>query len=168
LSTLAYPGRVAPNIYEPEFDEPREQEGFRAKRARIGYQLGTERVGLSLWELAPGEAAYPYHLHLADEEVLVILEGEPDLRTPEGWRRLARGEIVRFPLGEEGAHQLVNRSGEPVRFLAISTTGLPDVVLYPDAGKIGAVERLPRGGGVRAFFRLDDAVDYYLGEHPPE
>jgi hypothetical protein len=48
------------NIYAPDFDELREQPGFRSRRARIGRQTGSERIGLSLWELPPGEAAYPY------------------------------------------------------------------------------------------------------------
>jgi uncharacterized cupin superfamily protein len=49
------------NLNEPAFDEPREVEGFRAMRARLGRQLGSEKLGLSYWELPPGQAAYPYH-----------------------------------------------------------------------------------------------------------
>jgi uncharacterized cupin superfamily protein len=156
-----------PNLHDPQFDETRDQEGFRARRARIGHELGTERLGVSLWELPPGEVAYPYHLHLTEEELLIVLEGEPALRTPQGWRELEQGEVVSFPRGEAGAHQLVNRSDATVRFLAISTHGEPDVVIYPDSGKVGVGERRPRGGGLRKWFRLDDAVDYYDGERPP-
>lgn len=151
------------NIYEPEWDEPRDRDGFRARRARLGYQLGTERIGVSLWELPPGELAYPYHFHLAEEELLVVLEGAPLLRTPEGVRRLTRGEVVGFPAGEEGAHQLRNDGDEPVRLLAVSTHGQPDVVVYPDEGKIGAAERRPDGSGLKLFFRESDAVDYWEG-----
>jgi uncharacterized cupin superfamily protein len=156
------------NIYEPEYDEPREQHGFRARRARLSRQAGSERLGLSVWELPPGEAAYPYHHHLGEEELLVVLEGRPDLRTPDGWRQLRRGEVVAFPRGEDGAHQLANRSEQTVRFLAFSTNGDPDIVLYPDSGKVSAAERRPDGGGLRELFRLVDAVDYYDGESPPE
>lgn len=157
-----------PNIYEPEYEEPRERPGFRARRARLSRQAGSERLGLSVWELPPGEAAYPYHHHLGEEELLVVLEGRPDLRTPEGWRQLQRGEVVAFPRGEDGAHQLANRTGETVRFIAVSTNGDPDIVLYPDSGKISAAERRPDGSGLRELFRLADAVDYYDGESPPE
>ncbi|HWX97321.1 MAG TPA: cupin domain-containing protein [Solirubrobacteraceae bacterium] len=156
-----------PNIEEPSFDEPREQPGFRALRARLSRQAGSERLGVSLWELSPGEAAYPYHYHLAEEELLIVLDGEPSLRTPAGWRELRRGEVVSFLRGESGGHQILNRSQETVRFLAISTSGEPDVVMYPDSGKLGAFERRPDGGGVRAMFRMDDAVDYHDGERPP-
>jgi uncharacterized cupin superfamily protein len=156
-----------PNIYDPKFEEGERPAGFRARRARIGYELATEGIGCSLWELPPGEAAYPYHFHYADEELLIVLQGRPTVRTPGGRRELAEGEVVWFPLGEEGAHQLVNESEDTVRFLALSSHGRPDVVVYPDADKIGVGERLPRGGGLRAFFRRDDAVDYWDGEEPP-
>jgi uncharacterized cupin superfamily protein len=157
-----------PNIYEPVFEPDERPAGFRCRRARIGYELGTELLGCSLWELPPSEAAYPYHFHYADEEVLIVLAGRPTLRTPEGERSLEPGEAVRFALGESGAHQVINRTGETVRFLAVSSHGRPDVVVYPDAGKVGLGERLPRGGGLRAFFRHADAVDYWEGEAPPD
>ena len=88
-------------------------------------------------------------------------------RTPNGWRALDEGEVVSFLRGEQGSHQLVNRSEETVRFVAISTHGDPDIVLYPDSGKLGASERLPEGGGLRTIFRLVDQVDYWEGEAPP-
>jgi uncharacterized cupin superfamily protein len=157
-----------PNINDPTFDEPREHPGFLCKRARVSRQAGSERLGLSLWEVPAGEAAYPYHHHLGEEELVVVLEGRPSLRTPEGWRVLEEGEVVAFLRGEEGAHQLVNRTEETVRFLAFSPSGDPDIVVYPDSGKVGAFERLPDGGGLRAMFRAGDVVDYHDGEQPPE
>ena len=155
------------NLNDPDFDEPREVEGFRARRARAGRQLGSERLGLSVWEIPPGQAAYPYHWHLTEEELLVVLEGAPALRTTEGWRELEQGEVVAFPRGEEGGHQLMNRSDETVRFLAFSTQPGPDIVMYPDSGKLGAFERRPEGGGFHELFRIEDAVDYHHGENPP-
>lgn len=154
------------NIFKPTFEDGERPEGFRSRRARIGHELGTELIGASLWEVPPGEAAYPYHFHYSDEELVIVLSGRPSLRTPEGIRELEVGEAVRFPLGEEGAHQIVNRSEETATFPAISSHGRPDVVVYPDSDKIGVGERLPKGGGLRAFFRRKDRVDYFDGEHP--
>lgn len=156
------------SIEEPDFDEPREHEGFLAKRARLSRQAGSERLGLSLWELGPGQAAYPYHFHYTEEELLVVLSGTPSLRTPEGWRELAQGEVVAFLRGEDGAHQIFNKTNENVRFLSFSTSGEPDVVMYVDSQKLGMFERLPAGGGLRKQFRIADEVDYYEGERPPE
>ncbi len=158
---------VPPNINKPVFDQPREHPGFRASRAHVGRQAGSERLGLSLWVLPPGEAAYPYHFHYGEEELVVVLEGRPSLRTPAGWRELATGEVVAFQRGEGGGHQLVNRGDETVRFLAFSAIGDADVVVYPDSGKLGASERLPDGSGFGAMFRLAESVDYHDGERWP-
>jgi uncharacterized cupin superfamily protein len=155
------------NIENPDFDELREQEGFRANRARVGRQAGAERLGLSLWEVPPGQAAYPYHAHLTEEEIVIVIQGRPKLRTPDAWREMDEGEVVVFPRGEDGAHQIVNDTDGTVRFLALSTSGEPDVVIQPDSGKIGAFERRPDGSGLRVWFRRADELDYYDGESPP-
>ncbi len=155
------------NIEHPQYDEPRDGEGFSCSRARISRQAGAERLGVSLWEVPPGQAAYPYHAHLTEEELVIVLEGSPSLRTPAGWRELEQGEVVSFLRGEEGAHQIVNRTDDPVRFLAFSTNGDPDIVLQLDSGKVGAFERRAAGGGLRAWFRRVDEVDYYDGESAP-
>jgi uncharacterized cupin superfamily protein len=152
-----------PNIYAAKFDELREHEGFRSRRARLGRQAGSERVGLSLWELRPGEAAYPYHYHFAQEEIVIALSGRPSLRTPDGWRELDEGAVVSFPVGEAGAHQLVNRTGTPIRILALSNQQ-PDVVVRPDSGTLTVAECRPAGGGLLEHFRRADAVGYTEGE----
>jgi uncharacterized cupin superfamily protein len=153
-----------PNVFDPQFEDGERPEGFGCRRARIGYELGSELVGISVFELPPGEAAYPYHFHYADEELVIVLTGRPTLRTPDGVRELEPGEALRFPVGEEGAHQIINRSEEPVTLLAVSSHGRPDVVVYPDSDKIGVGERLPHGGGLRAFFKREDGVGYFEGE----
>jgi uncharacterized cupin superfamily protein len=155
------------NIEKPDFDELRGGDGFTCRRARISRQAGAERLGLSLWDLPPGEAAYPYHAHLTEEEIVVVLEGRPSLRTPGGWRELEQGEVVSFLRGADGAHQIVNRTDAPVRFLAFSTNGEPDVVLQPDSDKIGAFERRSDGGGLRIWFSRADAREYLDGEQRP-
>jgi uncharacterized cupin superfamily protein len=156
----------APSISEPVFDEAREQPGFECRRARLGRQLGSEKLGLSLWEVPAGQTAYPFHFHLAEEEILIVLEGSPSLRDADGWRQLEEGEAVRFAVGEEGAHQIANRGEAPVRFLAISNQQ-PDVVVRPGSNTLSVFERLPQGGGLAEHFRRDDAVGYYEGEDSP-
>jgi uncharacterized cupin superfamily protein len=75
---------------------------------------------------------------------------------------------VSFPRGAEGAHQLLNETAESIRFLSCSTSGEPDVVSYPDSGKLGVFERRPGDDALDAMSRAADAVDYYDGEAPPE
>ena len=158
------------NVFHSNLDEGNEREGFRHRGERVGLKAGSERLGASLYELPPGEASSPYHYHLANEELLIVLAGRPHLRSPKGWRQLDEGEVVAFPVGEGGAHQLVNRSDEPVRFLMVSEMRSPEIAVYPDAEKVGAREHAPgsRRKGLRLNFRSSDAVDYWEGELPPE
>ena len=51
--------RRVPNIHDPRFERGERPPGFRSGRARIGYELGSELIGCSLWEVPPSEAAYP-------------------------------------------------------------------------------------------------------------
>ncbi len=153
------------SIKSPAF-EPREHPGFECRRARLGRETGSVKTSLSLWEVAAGQAAYPYHWHFGEEEIIVVLEGTASLRTPEGWDELTEGDVLCFPTGEEGAHQLVNRGEDTLRFLSFSNQQ-PDAVIYPDSNKLLAAQRIPEGGGRMHAFRIDDEVDYYEGEEAP-
>jgi uncharacterized cupin superfamily protein len=159
-----------PNVLEPDFDNTETRLGFSFDDAWIGAQAGCEHLGASLYQLPPGEAISPYHAHLANEEMLLVIAGTPSLRTPEGWRELAEGEVVAFPVGERGAHQVQNRGDRPARVLMVSQMIGPEVCLYPDSGKAMARE-LPPGrppdGSFRKLFRDADEVDYWEGEVPP-
>ncbi len=153
-----------PNLNDLDFDDVREQDGFNSRRARLGLQTGLDRVGASLWELFPGQAAYPYHFHLTEEEMLFILEGSVSLRTPDGWRELEDGEVVAFPRGEEGGHQLVNDTDDVVRFLSISNWASgPEICFYTDSDKVGVYQ----GREFGELYKRDTQVDYWLDEEPP-
>jgi uncharacterized cupin superfamily protein len=158
------------NVVEPEFDVAEDRRGFAYRAARVAQQAGAKQLGGSLYELAPGNALFPFHFHYANEEMLIVMRGRPHLRTRGGWRQLDEGEVVAFPVGEEGAHQLANRTDEAVRVLMISRMEAPDVVVYPDSGKVGAREHAPGSGreGLRVNFRTAESVDYWDGESPPE
>src|SRR5919201_6581574 len=103
------------NVFEPEFDGEQQRPGFTYRRAQLGRQAGAERLGASLYEIPPGQATFPYHQHTANEEILIVVSGRLALRTPEGWRDLDEGDVVAFPVGERGAHQIANRSPDTAR-----------------------------------------------------
>jgi uncharacterized cupin superfamily protein len=159
------------NILDPRFDAEEDREGFTYRRARLGRQAGAERLGASVYDIPPGQATFPYHFHHANEELLVVLEGRPSLRTPEGWRELAPGDVVAFKVGPEGAHQLVNRSDSAVRVMVISEMNAPEVSEYPDSGKVGALSRAPGSapaeGEFTGWFPAESAVDYWQDEPLP-
>jgi uncharacterized cupin superfamily protein len=152
------------NLNAAEFED-RGVDGFRVRRARLAQQAGAKKIGVSLWEIPPGEAAYPYHWHVVDEEVIIVLGEGLSLRGTGGdWRSLPAGEVVAFPVGEEGGHQLWNRGASTARFLSISSgpSEGDDIVFYPDSGKIGVYAQ-----NLYELYRRDAAVDYWDGEIPP-
>ena len=126
---------------------------------------------MTLYELAPHAAVAPYHVHHANEELMVVLAGRPRLRTPAGERELEPGAVVAFPRGPDGAHQVTNPGDEPVRVLLVSTMNFPDVAEYPDTGALlamtepGARQGVPgrrRAARVRALPRSDGARAFEL------
>jgi len=129
--------------------------GFRTRYAQIGPQLGGELLGGTVYELDPGERTGPYHYEIGNEECLLVLAGTPTLRHPAGRDVLGVGDIVTFPEGPDGAHQLLNESGAVTRVLVLSTMREPYACAYPDSGKLSTP------GGV---FRIAAAVDYWDGE----
>lgn len=150
------------NVFEPQWDA----DTGEWRRARLGDQAGSEHLGVSVYELAPGQSMV-FHYHLQNEEVLIALRGRPMLRTFDGERELDEGEVVAFPRGERGAHGFENRTAEPVRVLLISERNVPNVSVYPDTNEIGIFDA-PRPADRRfgGLFRLNDAVSDYAGAKP--
>jgi len=146
-----------------EFDDG-DPPGFRAAMFRVGTRAGAHRTGASFYELPPGEALCPYHYELGEEEWLLVLQGRPTVRHPGGTEVLAPLDLVFFPRGPEGAHQVRNDSGEPARVLMFSDVVVPTGTVYPDSGKVGLWSERREDGGL---FRQRDAVPYYTDESPP-
>jgi uncharacterized cupin superfamily protein len=110
------------DIFSHEYDVERGP----VKMLNLGRQLGAELLGATLFEVQAGTAGL-YHLHHANEEWLVVLEGTPTLRTPTEERELRPSQTVVFPRGPEGAHAISNFSGKPARWVVFSTMNHPEV-----------------------------------------
>lgn len=133
-----------PNVFDPEW-EPGTPPGLRG--ARLGAAAGATELGATVYELEPGSAISPYHLHYGNEELLIVLSGRPLVRTPEGTRRLEAGAVLAFPRGPDGAHRIANPDGEPARVLLVSTMNLPDIAVHLSTGALLAMTE-PGGGKV--------------------
>ncbi len=81
------------NIYDAELPrEPEEQRraGYSEYWLRFGPMIGAQKIGMTIVRLEAGERICPYHYEIGNEEWLIVLDGEPTLRTPEGERKLVR------------------------------------------------------------------------------
>ena len=124
-----------PNVITPEW-EPGAPPGM--KRARVAAAAGATELGATVYELEPGAAVSPYHVHYGNEELLIVLSGRAVVRTPDGKRELEPGAVVAFPRGPDGAHR-VHAGDEPVRVLLVSTMNHPEIADYPDTGTTLAI-----------------------------
>jgi uncharacterized cupin superfamily protein len=126
------------NIADPDFSyDPADPEGYRAGIFRFGRELGAQRTGTTVYELPPGQAVCPYHYEYGEEEWLLVLAGRPSVRTPAGVEQLEPLDVVFFPTGPEGAHQVRNDADEVARVVMWSEVVVPTATVYPDSDKVG-------------------------------
>ncbi|MGD0315177.1 MAG: cupin domain-containing protein [Xanthobacteraceae bacterium] len=134
---------------------------FEFKQCRIGPAIGLEKLGCSLYVVPPGKRAFPYHAHALMEEMYIILEGSGTLRQEGQEFPIQAGDVIASAIGK--AHQIINTSGNDLKYLVISNNELTDIVLYPDSDKVGAISKA-FGKTLWHFARKSAAVNYYDGE----
>ena len=126
------------NLFSGETEEvPPGAPGDRGRAARVGSKLGAARLGMSVYDLPPGEAIGPYHFEWTDEEWLIVLAGTVAVRGPQGEQALGPGDVVCFRAGPDGAHQVLNAGDVPARAAIVSTQNEFGIVEYPEDEKVG-------------------------------
>jgi uncharacterized cupin superfamily protein len=150
------------SISDPSFTyDPEDAEGFRAGMFRFGPDLGAKETGTTVYELPPGEAVCPYHYEYGEEEWLLVLAGRPSVRDPDGTEQLEPFDVVFFPMGPAGAHQIRNDTDETARVLMWGMVVVPTGTAYPDSDKVA----LWTGDKAEDLIvRRSSGVEYYDGE----
>ncbi len=138
-------------------------------RKKLAAASGGRAIGASLYRMPPGEKPWPRHFHTANEEAIYVLAGEGALALGDTTVPLRAGDYVALPAGADHAHQIRNDSRADLVFLCIGTMNHPDIIVYPDSGKIGVFVGAAPGGPLqestlRKFLSLDGEVDYWKGE----
>ena len=134
--------------------------GHRFSGKAIGEVFGASLTGCGVYELEPGEATWPYHFEVTEEEWLIVVAGEVTLRTPDGERILRAGDVACFPAGATGAHAVRNASDSTARFAMPSTNErYGSASVYPDSGKFRLY-----GPGFQHRALLGEPVEYWEGE----
>lgn len=156
------------NIDRLEYMQIGDGGKFQGRLARIAPLLGARDLGFNITRVPPGKRAFPFHLHHGIEEMFFVLEGEGTLRLGEEEHPVRQGDFMAFPAGPHGGHQIINTGETELAYLAVSTMRSPEIVEYPDSGKIGAMAGTFSGASpdihLRLFVRPESGVDYFDGE----
>ena len=158
------------NLDEVVLSDHLRGERYQARFASLAPLIGAQQLGARLCILPPGKAAWPFHAHSVNEEMVVVLAGHGRLRLGAEDHAIRAGDVVSLvPGGPESAHQIVNDSDAELRYLAISTMKQPDVLFYPDSEKFGVLVGAAPGSktGERTFEffgHVADGKDYWHGE----
>ena len=147
------------NLRSGELEHEHERPGFRWRATRVGDRLGAAAIGATVYQLDADERTFPYHYHHGVEEWLLVVDGEPTVRTPTGERRLRPGDVLCFPAGAHGAHAVRG----PGRVVIVSANREPSISVYPDSDKLGTRPGRDADADVLNFRRAG-AVDYWEGE----
>jgi uncharacterized cupin superfamily protein len=74
---------------------------------------------------------------------------------------LQEGDVVCFPRGKVGAHQIINRTDSPIRVLMLSSMIHGEIIEYLDTGKILA--KVVEDEDIM-FAKPGPTADYWEGE----
>jgi len=137
---------------------------YEGRLVRLSQGTAAFKMAATYCELAPGKRVCPYHLHHAQEEMFVILDGSGTLRVAGEMLPVRKGDVIFIPAGPDYPHQLINSSDQPLRYLALSTNETPEICEYPDSGKYLAEGSLDHATPFEAIDRRGKGLDYWDGE----
>jgi len=152
------------NINEVPLARLLREPHYDAQGARLARGTAAQKLGASFDILAPGKRGCPYHLHHAQEEMFVILEGSGTLRVAGEMLPVKPGDVIFIPPGPEYPHQIINTSNAPMKYLSISTMEAPEICEYPDSGKYLAEGSLKSSAPFEVIDRRAESLDYWDGE----
>jgi len=127
------------NIFSGKWSEAEHGEKFQRGHISLTDMHDENSLGCGAFRVRPGKRAFPRHAHLANDEALFIVSGSGALTVGEDTDSVVAGDFIMLPRGEKFAHILVNNSDDDLIYLCVSTMIMPDVVHYPDSGKLGVL-----------------------------
>ena len=152
------------NFNEVPLERMQREPLYDGVGARLARGTAAQKLGASFDILPPGKRGCPYHLHHAQEEMFIVVEGSGTLRVAGEMLPLRTGDVVFIPPGPEYPHQIINSSGAPLTYLSVSTRETPEIVEYPDSGKYLAMAGPSGAAGFDAIQRSAASLDYWDGE----
>ena len=124
--------------------------GIGGRMADVGRTLGSQRIGLTIQTIPPGNWSSRRHRHLFQEEILVVMAGSGTLHHGEERIAVGPGDAVCYLPGDPEPHAFENTGAEDLVIWAFGDRVQHEIAVYPDQG-IAFVE------GLGAEFPLDAA-----------
>jgi len=156
--------RLIRNVNEVSLRHAVLEPKYECRHSRLTEGTAARKLAAGLNVVPPGKRACPYHLHHAQEEMFVILEGTGTLRVAGEMLPVKAGDVVVIPPGPQYPHQLINTSSQVLKYLAIGTTDEPEICEYPDSGKYLAEVGVATDHPFGVVGRASASVDYWEGE----
>lgn len=125
---------------------------------RLGEAGGLTQFGVNLVTLEPGALSSLRHWHMAEDEFVMVTEGECVMVTDAGEEVMRAGDCAAFPAGVADGHHFINRSGAAARFLVVGSKAAREVATYSDVDLVVTVE------GKSATFTRKDGSPYVPSE----
>lgn len=132
--------------YPPPYDEAVQGRWYR----RLAPAAGFSTMGASHVVLKPGAWSSQRHWHEAEDELLIMLEGEAVLIEDDGETPVRPGDVLAWRAGDRNGHHLQNRSRSDCVFVAISAgPSDQDRGEYPDIDMVFDPDGYARKDGTR-------------------
>lgn len=153
------------NVLKDEWKESSHGEKFQHGHIALTDLRDGHMLGCGAFRVDPGKRAFPKHAHLANDEAIYVVSGTGELTVGEETMQVEAGDFVMLPAGAEYPHVLINNSDAEIVYLCMSTMNAPEVVHYPDSGKLGVLESARKwsDSSVSGFYK-PKKVGYYEGE----
>ncbi len=158
------------NVADLQYRATGHGEKFAAQVGDVGGRIGASKLGYNVCVVAPGKRAWPRHNHTVNEEVFFVLEGKGEVIIGPDRFPIRQGDFIASPPGgADTAHQIVNTSDAELKYIALSTKLVPEMVEYPDSRKFGFAGFVPDASGkpqLKRFIARDQATEkeYWEGE----
>jgi uncharacterized cupin superfamily protein len=153
------------NVFSSDWRESSHGEKFQHGHIALTDLRDGHELGCGAFRVDPGKRAFPKHAHLANDEAIYVVAGTGELTIGDETTQVVAGDFIILPSGVEHAHVLVNNSDEEIVYLCMSTMNAPEVVHYPDSGKLGVLESARQWSdkSISGFYKAQKA-GYYDGE----